>query len=284
MYRFILLVLAMITAPALAQVNVYVGSRMTNPTSCATFCCLEDGASLINYEEAGLVVSVDDTKFNFIACGLSDSAMYYPNGGVNSQFFISRTGAAPFGRMEMRVSEGWGSCDVYLWIQVFRGGSLRGDFALNANSGEVIGIEGEADVVLISAYFDAATRDQFNPANLNALVIDDLCFEDLNATLSLSITGDCPGRNRFVVTRATANNRVALVYGFGDGPTIIPNNFTCAGTSLSVGAPSLGYQVVATDRFGQVDVSANIGADACGRLRVQALDLATCRLSNVVRK
>ncbi|MFW5653811.1 MAG: hypothetical protein ACOC0P_07165, partial [Planctomycetota bacterium] len=101
-------------------------------------------------------------------------------------------------------------------------------------------------------------------------------------TPSLSISGACPGSVTVEVTNVTPNGSVAIVYGFGSGPTTIPSGFPCSGTVLNVGNPNLDYQVVSADASGVATLNAFAPAVACGAVQVQALDLTDCETSNVV--
>ena len=106
--------------------------------------------------------------------------------------------------------------------------------------------------------------------------------QECGPNLRLAFSGNCPGTGTFDVVGATPNGNVALVYGFGDGPTTIPSTFPCAGTVLNVGNPNLDNRVIRADANGNATFSTFIPAAACGAVKVQALDLGTCAVSNVV--
>lgn len=99
---------------------------------------------------------------------------------------------------------------------------------------------------------------------------------------NLAVSGNCPGTNTFEVTNVTPNAQIAIVYGFGNGPTQIPPSFPCAGTSLNVGNPNLDYRVVTANGSGVAVLNTFVPAAACGRVKVQALDLSDCETSNVI--
>ncbi|MFW5652761.1 MAG: hypothetical protein ACOC0P_01845 [Planctomycetota bacterium] len=275
------LAVAVMATPALGQIDVYVGSRITNPVDCAVFCCLQTNDSLANYQEAGLTVNVNDIHFSFSPCGL-DSQMYYPSGGAPERITITRDDGGDFGRMEMRVSDGWSTCEVYMWITPKLDGVSLGDFQLDAFGGDTIGIEGLFDELVIGSYVDAFARDQFNESATNAIAIDDLCYEDGESGPLLSFSGNCPGTGTFEVFDVTPNGSVALVYGLGTGPTTVPSGFPCAGTVLDVGNPNLDFVTFSVDANGNGSFQTFLPAVACGSINVQALDLTTCGVSNVV--
>lgn len=280
MRQFALITAALVAAPALGQIDVYVGSRIGTPIDCAEFCCLNTSDPLQNYQEAGLTIDVNDIHFSFSPCGF-DSQMYYPNGGVSERINITRIDTNDFGRLEMRVSHGFAGCNIFVWVTPLLNGASLGDYRLDVTGGTNIGIEGQFDEVLIGSYADAATRDAFVETNLNAIALDDVCYEDA-AAFTLTTAGTCPGTVRFDAQGATPNGNVAFVYGFGTGPTTIPNSFPCAGTVLNVGNPNLGNQVISADGNGRAILSTFVPAAACN-INVQALDLTTCQVSNVVQ-
>lgn len=97
----------------------------------------------------------------------------------------------------------------------------------------------------------------------------------------LTVDGVCPGPMSGRVTGATPGGDVAIVYGLGSA-SVIPPSFTCGGTRLEVGGPRQGYLSAIADANGVATNGRNAPRLVCGRLRVQAIDLSTCRVSNVV--
>ncbi|MFW5653896.1 MAG: hypothetical protein ACOC0P_07595 [Planctomycetota bacterium] len=98
----------------------------------------------------------------------------------------------------------------------------------------------------------------------------------------LAFSGNCPGTGTFDGENLTPNGQVALVYGFGTGPTTIPNSFPCAGTVLNVGNPNLDFQTVSADASGNISFQTFLPSVACGAVNVQLLDIETCATSNVL--
>jgi len=119
------------------------------------------------------------------------------------------------------------------------------------------------------------------PTNLARLGPNFLWEPAGGSGVDLTFSGKCPGMGTFDVSGATPDSRVALVYGFGTGPTTIPNTFPCAGTVLDLGAPNLDHIVIFTDANGDGTYSTFLPDSACGAVKVQALDLATCAVSFV---
>lgn len=94
----------------------------------------------------------------------------------------------------------------------------------------------------------------------------------LEPAFSLTSTGSCPGTMTFSVSGETPGGLVAFVYG-------VPGSFTwmgtpCTGTTLDIAGPTLAQYSAATS------ITGNVPAGACGRIRVQAVDVATCAVSN----
>jgi len=131
-------------------------------------------------------------------------------------------------------------------------------------------------VAIVGAHYDGD-----NGAGSGSAYLFDV--EGGTPVLTLEFSGDCPGQGAFTVTNATPGAKVALVYGFGDGPTTIANTLPCAGTVLDVGNPNLANRITRADANGVADLNTNLPAAACGRVRVQALDLSSCETSDVVR-
>ena len=97
---------------------------------------------------------------------------------------------------------------------------------------------------------------------------------------NLNLSGVCPGSVTVTVDGLTAGGNVAIVSGTAPGVTTIPNG-VCAGVELDVDGGSL-LAVVTADGSGVFDVTRDINAGLCG-LFIQAVDLSTCELSNVVQ-
>jgi len=96
----------------------------------------------------------------------------------------------------------------------------------------------------------------------------------LEPDFALSSRGSCPGSMTFSVTGETPGGDVAFVYGS-------PGSFTwtgspCTGTTLDIANPTLAQLSTATS------LTANVPAAACRRIRVQAVDVSTCKVSNFV--
>ena len=163
---------------------------------------------------------------------------------------------------------------------------------LGANSNVLAAVDGAggagnvAIVTDTSCWKDPGAGSDYGLLDLdNALVLTNIIGYITGGggqRLSLSVSGNCPGTSTFEIFGATPNASVALVYGFGDGPTTIPPSLPCAGTVLDVGNPNLDYRVIRADANGEAVFPTFIPANACGLVNVQALDLETCATSNVV--
>ena len=103
-------------------------------------------------------------------------------------------------------------------------------------------------------------------------------------TLELSYVGECPGQIDLTVSNATPCGKIALVYGFKAGMFTVPGS-TCPGIVLDIKPPyHKGAPLILTDDDcdGIVTVSGNVPAVACGKLLLQAVDLETCCVSNLI--
>jgi len=97
---------------------------------------------------------------------------------------------------------------------------------------------------------------------------------------ALSLNGECPGMMEACVTGATPGKFVVLVYGACGGEWVNPR-FPCEGVVFNVGDAVVADAGLA-DANGYICMSGRVPLGACGRICVQALDVATCTTSNVV--
>lgn len=168
---------------------------------------------------------------------------------------------------------------------------------LTSSDYEVMNFGSKAEPGVVREGFDNGTndflgyesQDSINATDPNAYgsLSDDFgspffVVDGGSTGLSLEFLGACPGNGSFSVENATPNGNVAIIYGFGAGPTTLPNSFPCPGTVLNVGNPRLEYRIVSANGAGVASLQAFVPAAACGRVQVQALDLSRCDVSNVV--
>lgn len=108
-------------------------------------------------------------------------------------------------------------------------------------------------------------------------------FTQRNSGLFLQVTGSCGGAVEAFASGATAGRPVALFYCHAPGSGFTVPSGRCAGALLDL-APSAQLAnardagPLGQARFGPVIVPSG----ACGRTRLQALDIVTCGKSNVV--
>ncbi len=98
------------------------------------------------------------------------------------------------------------------------------------------------------------------------------------------LDGECPGDVRLVVFGATPRGKVAIVAGTKGGTFVNPGS-TCNGITLDLKPPFLpGFPLILNaDGNGRVIVSSSLVNNLCGRINVQAVDLTTCNVSNIVK-
>lgn len=251
-----------------------------------------------------------DALHDFVANG--GGHLIHADGGGSSDSYVSNinTLAAPYG-VTFRstasnpsglvvsafnphpVTDGVGSFGIDFQRAIATINAPGIDLTVNSGDENVMaaadGTGSSGNVALVSdtsCWKDAGAGSDYGLADLdNALVMTNLINYILGGggqRLEVAVSGNCPGTTRLDISGATPNANLAIVYGFGAGPTIIPNTFPCGGTSLDVGNPNLDYQVVRADASGNAIFQAFAPSNACGRARVQALDLTTCATSNVV--
>lgn len=100
---------------------------------------------------------------------------------------------------------------------------------------------------------------------------------------TIAISGLCPGRMVFDIEGATPNGRVALVAGGKVRSYIVPSG-PCAGAQLELAPPFVSGVpfVVRADATGAARLVTDVPADACGVIRVQAVDATTCEVGPLV--
>lgn len=99
--------------------------------------------------------------------------------------------------------------------------------------------------------------------------------------LSLTVSGNCPSVT-FEIDGAVANGQVALLYAFGTGAFLVPSGYPCAGTWLGLDSSVTLGTVQTADATGTLTLPTNVPAGACGQVYLQALDLTSCGLSDVI--
>ncbi len=123
-----------------------------------------------------------------------------------------------------------------------------------------------------------APRDRGNlPVSGSAYIID-----TTDTRMGLWSAGRCPGHKFFRVTSATPGARCAVLLSFGQGQFTIPPNHPCSGEALCLGRAVRVARTGTADELGIIRFDVEIAAPYCGRIELQALDLSSCRISNVL--
>ena len=131
----------------------------------------------------------------------------------------------------------------------------------------------------------------YSSSNIGSVLIDSatyswsVCIDRhvYGGGLSLVTNGVAGGNMTFDVSGATATGPVALVYAFGLGSHSGTNPIT--GNTLVTGLSSTGFTVGyagAADGAGNMSYNTNVPGGAAGLVHVQAIDLLSDGLSNVV--
>ncbi len=97
--------------------------------------------------------------------------------------------------------------------------------------------------------------------------------------LVLAASGACPGTVTASVSGATPNRRVTIFSAPSEGSDTVPGG-PCAGTPLGLANPTVFARLTA-DASGQASIDRTLPGAVCTRV-LQALDLASCRTSDVV--
>jgi hypothetical protein len=121
----------------------------------------------------------------------------------------------------------------------------------------------------------------FGMGTFGIALADDYTVNDGGSQMQLTASGAPGGVMSFDASGATPGTAVAIIWSFSLGNYIVPNNFPCAGTELGLGNP-LGWTLVNANAGGVANLTRTVPAGAAGRVHVQALDLSTCGLSNVL--
>lgn len=139
-------------------------------------------------------------------------------------------------------------------------------------------------------YLGFFQEDNFSYANLDGIGVDDINIDVGGPTggceLTLTVEGTCPGPMTFEVTGGTLGGQVALIYGTPGTFTQNSPSLPCVGTTVDVIGLTGGPPVISTIFNPSSDVNClsvpNVPASACGNVRVQAVDLINCCVSNFV--
>lgn len=99
--------------------------------------------------------------------------------------------------------------------------------------------------------------------------------------LDLNINGICP-TVQIDVAGATPLSSVILLYSAQTGRFLVPSGNPCSGTMLGLDSNVTIATIVTADAAGSISLPVNVPASACGVIYIQAFDLATCGVSQVV--
>lgn len=121
----------------------------------------------------------------------------------------------------------------------------------------------------------------FGMGTFGTCYADDYTVNDGGAQMRLEATGSPGGSMTFTATGATPGTGVAMIYAFATGSFMIPNGFPCGGTVLGLDTPE-GWVTANADGAGTATYTRVVPGSAAGLVFVQALDLATCGLSQVL--
>jgi len=169
----------------------------------------------------------------------------------------------------------WSTCNMLIWDQIGREQIDRAMLVGLGMTGSSTNQEQAAAAVLQAAVDLGYSGAEV--ATIQGLYND--CGYDVGVTptLSLEVTGTCPGTLDIAVTGATPNGTVPLVFGSGPGSFIVPGG-QCAGVELALSQPRVRGRETA-DANGAINVMKTVPGGACGML-LQVLDIGSCSTSN----
>lgn len=153
---------------------------------------------------------------------------------------------------------------------------MRGNSAFGSSIADLGDLNGDGkSELLIGSYLASSPHRAHRPDTGAAFVMS----ETPNVPFELSLVGTCPNVTGVEFVGATPNTGVALAFGI-PGIFVIPYG-QCAGTILDLQSVSL-LEVYRVNHAGVVSAPAPPGLGVlCGRT-LQAVDLATCEVSNTV--
>ena len=121
----------------------------------------------------------------------------------------------------------------------------------------------------------------FGMGTFGLVFADDYVVNGGGSQMQLSASGAPGGVMSFDASGATPGATVAIIWSFSLGNYMVPGGFPCAGTELGLGTP-LSWAFVGANASGDANLTRFVPPGARGRIHVQALDLSSCGLSNVV--
>ena len=129
-----------------------------------------------------------------------------------------------------------------------------------------------------SMVFDSPGQiDYFCDQHVSAGMVGTISVVD-QGTLSLAVTGACPGPTTISITGGTPGGTAAIVFAQAAGNGVIPGG-ACVGTPAGLSNPQpLAFLTLDSNGNGQLNPTTPAGA--CGLL-LQVLDAASCSISNI---
>ncbi|MBL1216085.1 MAG: hypothetical protein D8M59_01165 [Planctomycetes bacterium] len=141
----------------------------------------------------------------------------------------------------------------------------------NTSEAVFIGYETAADIARVEIW-------ETNGENGHITLMDDVRFEAVDG-LRLAVTGDCPGTMEACASGAAQGDKIVIIYSFNFGSAgPVPG---CPDLLTDLKAPKAADSGTA-DATGTFCTSGRVPGNACGRVKVQAINRTTCEKSSVV--
>jgi Tol biopolymer transport system component len=199
----------------------------------------------------------------------ANQGCYYPSISANGRFVVFESAAT-------NLAPGQADSHFHIFIHDRSHGRTArvsvNDAGTQANSSSFSpAISSDGHQV---AYWSRATN--LVPGDTNNS--EDVFIHDAQLDFGLARAGSCPGPIRLTITNAAQHGWVALL--FGTAGSFVKPGMPCQGLTLGVSSPSL-HRYLRANASGKVVFTSNVSAAHCG-VTLQAVDVATCRVSNTV--
>ena len=166
------------------------------------------------------------------------------------------------------------------WRRLYTGQQLTSNVWVEENG---IAMDGTPANVSGQFYLMFSQEDNSSWTGGDGIGYDDISVGPVPTVITLN--GNCGYIPSSIdMTKATPNGQVVLAWGFGPGSAVVAGGPYCVGTVT--GLDSIHLAGIGTaDANGEYSFTGQYGtipANACGVVSVQAADITTCLLSNVI--
>lgn len=212
---------------------------------------------------------------------------------TGSSIFIGEVGTNKMHTMKFWGDELWAYALNYGLLKVDTNTAQPTDINPNVwgpwNASLSMCFNNEGALFFIDSYlwmFDSETAgiSFVSPLSLFGFWADAVFVESPTPSFSLWLAGTSNGQMGVKLTGATPGGQVGVAWAKGGGgPTPIPAGLPCAGVMMNLNSTMRLLGVTAADTSGKAMIGPQfVPSSAVGTIRVQAIDLTTCEVSNRV--